>query len=226
MTELAIVHEEAGVIAVAKPAGLATTGKDLGDVACVQFRLQSQMGRPVWAVHQLDQGTTGINLFVTKKRLVAEWASRLKAGTKTYVALCHGAADWASRSVEGPIGWSSAQRRRWVVEGGKDALTKVQVLARSPRHCAVVAHPQTGRTHQVRIHLASIGHPLLGERRYRRRACRRLDRPALHLAELRLPGLPHLVVPVPADMLQVASELRLELPATGERSGKQSSGGK
>ena len=152
--------------------------------------------------------------------------SRLKAGAKTYVALCHGAAHWSSRSVDGPIGWSSAQRRRWVVQGGKNAHTKVEVIARAPRHCAVLARPQPGRTHQVRIHLSSIGHPLLGERRYRRRACRRLGRPALHLAELRLPGLPRLVVPAPDDMLQVASELRLELPATVRRSAERSSGGK
>lgn len=210
--QLGVLHHSGGVVAVSKPAGLPSTGRDLSDPLCVQALLQAQLGQQVWAVHQLDAGTTGANLFVTKRSLVQEWQSRLAAGSKTYYALCHGAPDWRTRVVDGPIGWAGSQRRRWVVQGGKPALTDISVVDRATHYCVLRARPKTGRTHQVRIHLAYVGHPLVGEARYRRKACRRLPRPALHLAELKLPGLPRLSVPIPPDMLQVASELRLELP--------------
>ena len=212
MAELCLLHEESGLIAVSKPAGIPSTGRELSDPLCVQSMLEIQLGREVWAVHQLDKGTTGVNLFVDSPSLVAEWQSRLKGGGKTYTAVCHGAPDWRTRVVDGPIGWAAGQRRRWVIQGGKSASTGVTVLDRATHYCVLRARPHTGRTHQVRIHLAYVGHPLVGESRYRRKSCRRLNRPALHLGELRLPGLPRLSVPMPADMLQVASELRLELP--------------
>ncbi len=212
MPQLHLLHNSEGVVAVSKPAGLPSTGQDLSDPLCVQSMLQVQLGEDVWAVHQLDKGTTGVNLFVTSKALVQEWQSRLKAGGKTYTAVCHGAPDWRKRTVDAPIGWAQSQRRRWVVQGGKNAQTGVSVLDRATHYCVLRARPQTGRTHQVRIHLAYVGHPLIGESRYRRKSCRRLTRPALHLGEMRLPGLPKLLVPMPEDILQVASELRLQLP--------------
>lgn len=211
--DLPILYQRDGMVAVAKPAGLPSTGHHIDDADCVQWVVGQMLMRPVWAVHQLDKGTSGVNLFVLRPNLVEEWQSRLKGGGKTYTCVCHGAPDWRSRVVDGPIGWAGTQRRRWVVEGGKPARTRLAVVARATHYSLVRAHPETGRTHQVRIHLGYVGHPLVGEDRYRRRPCSRFGRPALHLGEVRLPGAGRLVAPLPDDMRHLMDELHLDRAA-------------
>ena len=74
-----------------KPAGLATTGRTLDDPDCLQSALMTHLQRrKVWAVHQLDKGTSGLCLFALRKPSVAAWAARLKAGQKRYLGLVDG----------------------------------------------------------------------------------------------------------------------------------------
>ena len=196
-----ILLEDDGLIAVDKPAGWPSTGRDLKDPDCLQHLLMQRFRRKIWAVHQLDADTTGVNLFVRRKSLVATWADRLRQGRKTYLALCHGQIErrgWFR--IDSPIGWVEARGGRWIADDGKAAVSEVRVEKAGESISALEVAIKTGRTHQVRIHLASVGHPLVGERRYRQPPCGLLDRHALHAHRVRLPGVGVIEAPVPADL--------------------------
>lgn len=208
--------DEDGLLAVDKPPGITSTGKRLSDTDCLQWLLMQRYGT-VWAVHQLDKETSGVNLFVRRRRLVEACRQRMAppAGEKTYLALCQGVPERDAWRIEVPIGWIDAQQGHLgVVAGGKPAATRVQVLARGPDLAALVVRLETGRTHQVRIHLAHAGHPLLGEAWYCRPACRRAPRQALHAWRLRLGGPEPrtFTAPIPADLAALAREAALVLP--------------
>ncbi len=103
---LRILHDAEGLVVVDKPAGLPTTGRDLGDPGCVQHALAAQLRRPVrkvWAVHQLDRFTSGVCLFVRRKALVQVWQAHLRAGRKRYLALVHGVPGWETEQVDAPL---------------------------------------------------------------------------------------------------------------------------
>ena len=99
--------------------------------------------------------------------------------------------------------------KRWVVrEGGKPARTVFEVLGATDAASRVEARPATGRTHQIRVHLAHLGHPLFGEPRYAEPPCREHPRHALHLGSLTIDG--HVFeAPVPDDLVELATRLGL-----------------
>lgn len=210
-----VLLDEAGLLALNKPPGLPSTGRSLDDPFCLQSMLVRWAGRMVWAVHQLDADTSGAILFVRRKGLVAEAARRLRppGGRKIYLALCHGEPSFQERTIDRAIGplRRSGPVRLGIVAGGRPAHTRVRVLARGGGFCVLEVRLLTGRTHQARIHLAHVGHPLIGERLYRAKACDLHPRHALHAARLVLGGAPRRVVdaPVAPDLLELAERLGL-----------------
>jgi len=166
---LSLVYNQDRIHVVDKPVGLPSTGRALNDTFCVQWQLQKLLRRPVWAIHQLDRDTTGVNIFVSARSLVKTWQQHLAAeeSFKTYIGVVAGEPSFDKLTVSAPLRWSKTNHRRVVVaDDGKAAVTKIRVLSRA-RGCALVAaQPLTGRTHQLRVHFAHIGHPLLGELRY------------------------------------------------------------
>lgn len=212
--ERRVLHDASGLLVVDKPPGLPTSGRNLDDPDCLQHALIKRHGDMVWAVHQLDADTSGLNVFVSDKRLVAIWKDRMAFpnGRKTYQAIVHGRASFEAKRIDSPIGVVSTDpvRELGVTDGGKRAVTEVRCLARGADASLLEVQIETGRTHQIRIHLASIGHPVIGDDWYGGRESSAHPRQALHAWRLEFrdgePN-PSFECGLPEDMLGLAAQV-------------------
>lgn len=202
----AILLDEDGLLAIDKPAGLESTGRTPDDPGGLQHHVATALRRPVWLVHQLDRETSGVLLMVRRRALVAVWQARLaeRSTQKRYVALVHGTGA-RDGTLDGALRYDRGARRWAVHPEGKAARTHVEVRARSSDACLVLATLETGRTHQARVHLATAGAPLIGERRYVTPPDVSHPRHALHLREIRLASGPRLVSALPEDLCALAA---------------------
>lgn len=214
-TSPAILFRGGGLLAVDKPAGLPATGRDLQDPRCLQSELIAALGRMVWAVHQLDAETSGVMLFTERKSLVAGTARRLRhpGARKVYLALCRGVPSFERTTVDAPIGETPGGiGRLGVVPGGRSARSRLRVLDRGADAALLEVVIASGRTHQIRIHLASLGHPVVGDKLYGATVASGAERHALHAARLTLGGTPRQVfrAPLPQDLAHLARRLGLD----------------
>jgi 23S rRNA pseudouridine1911/1915/1917 synthase len=217
------VYEDEDVLVVDKPAGMVVhpaPGHPLGTlVNALLSRLSDLDGvgeelRP-GIVHRLDKDTSG--LIVVAKSSQAHWyisqQMKERAVRKVYIALVKGAVEPPEGIIRGNIGRDHRNRKRMtVVERGREAETAYRVLERLPRYTLVEASPKTGRTHQIRVHLSSLGYPLVGDHLYGGRDPH-LARQFLHAHTLgfRLPGsgmYAEFTAPLPADLEAVLAQLR------------------
>jgi 23S rRNA pseudouridine1911/1915/1917 synthase len=210
-----ILLEADGLIAVNKPAGIPSTGKSLDEPGSMQYALMRHYRRMIWAIHQIDAETTGVNLFTRRRPLVAEVTEALKLhGEKRYLAICHGLVSPSTRRINAPIDWIDSEGRRGITDSGQEAITDVEVLDTGSEMSLLSISLRTGRTHQIRIHLAHMGHPLLGESRYASPPCQAHHRQALHAFELKLPDRPIVRAPLPEDFTELATRCELSLPGS------------
>jgi RluA family pseudouridine synthase len=168
------LHEDEAVLVVDKPAGMASNDRP-GSAEAVLHRAGAAHWLPV---HRLDTETTGCLLFAASPALKAALVEQFRAREvrKVYEAIALGAPDRDSFSLRAPL-------------DGQSAVTHVQVQARSRRAARLRVEIETGRTHQIRRHLAGIGHPVVGDKQYAGklqwdadlRAC---PRHLLHAAEI------------------------------------------
>ena len=212
---LSVVHEDADLVVVDKPPGLTVhpaAGQPDGTLAnalVARYPEVGGVGGPGRAgiAHRLDKGTSGLLVAARNEAahasMTAQFRDRLVS--KRYTALAVGSLAEERAVIEAPVGRHPGQRQRIaVVSDGRPAATPYRVVERYRGYTLVEASPKTGRTHQVRVHFASIGHPLAGDATYGRRDLR-LGRQFLHAAFL---AFRH---PRSGEMVELRSELPADL---------------
>lgn len=238
--EASVLYADEHLVAIAKPPGLSlATGKRHAASAVARLVAAVPAGeRLAWGleseglrlVHRLDVGTSGVVLLArdddTHRHVAAAFAQRLVH--KMYLALVWGrppnAGEWAF-----PLGPDRHDRRRMVVStDGRPALTVYLRIAAARYVSLLRLEPATGRTHQIRVHAAHVGHPIVGDDLYggprqhgvREPALRQaltVNRSLLHAARLHLPptaSTPELILtaPVPADFATVLAAVGVAVP--------------
>ena len=215
---LAVVHEDEHLLVVDKPAGLVVhpaPGNWSGTLlnALLARDAAARMLPRAGIVHRLDKDTSGLMVVARTRaameRLVAMIAARTVS--RQYMALAH--RPWegaAQRRVEAAIGRDPRNRLRMAVvdpqrHPGKPAATVLRRMQQAEAGCAVLCTLETGRTHQIRVHMAHIGHPLVGDPLYGGAPAAGLQRQALHAFRLAfahpLTGEPLVLhSPLPADL--------------------------
>jgi 23S rRNA pseudouridine1911/1915/1917 synthase len=222
-TELVIVAEDGWLAVVDKPSGMVVhpapghPAGTLADALKQRGTTWSLLGGAERAgiVHRLDRDTSGL-LVVAKTeaahRNLARQLSDRSLG-RTYWAIVHGGFREDTGTIDAPIARHPRDRRRMaIVEGGREAVTDFRVIERLSAATVLEVSLRTGRTHQIRVHLASIGHPIVGDAVYGR-PDPALGRPALHAMRLRLrhpaDGTERSYEsPIPDELLAAAGRLR------------------
>jgi 23S rRNA pseudouridine1911/1915/1917 synthase len=211
--DLAIVHEDDDLIVVDKPAGLlvhptsATHRRTLAHGLASHFRDRG-IDAPVRPVHRLDRETSGL-LLVAKSAFAHQHLDRqLRQGevAREYLAIVEGSPTPASGVVDSPIGRTPGRPGlRAVRADGDRAVTRFETLDQCEGLTLLRIRLETGRTHQIRVHLAHIGHPVAGDRVYGASPRPGFERHALHAARI---GFRH---PRSAERLSFSSPLPAEL---------------
>jgi 23S rRNA pseudouridine1911/1915/1917 synthase len=178
---LVIAYEDETMLIVDKPAGLVvhpSAGHGSGTLVNALLGRATERGEPLGSiagvgrpgiVHRLDKDTSG--LLVVAKTDAAQASLMRQFGDRTiakeYLALVRGEAPAPRGRVEAPIGRDPRDRQRMaVVGGGRDSVTEYEQLASAGGYALLALHPLTGRTHQIRAHLAYLGLPIAGDLRY------------------------------------------------------------
>ncbi len=230
---LAIVHEDADVLVVDKPAGLrsATPGADARTddslFGLLKRRAREQRAGKLWIIHRLDQPASGLLVFARSERAFAWLKESLKSRRmeRTYVALVEGElaagtdgtlTDWLRERQDGQVVRSD--------EGGdaRLAVTHWRALASGRGRSVLELRLGTGRKHQLRVQLAAAGHPIVGDRRYGQQVLRaRSEHSARAEAAWRQPSRPGIArsarsAAAAGRLCLHASALAFPDPATGE----------
>jgi 23S rRNA pseudouridine1911/1915/1917 synthase len=212
--DVSVVYVDVQLIVVDKPAGMVVhpgSGNRSGTLVQGLLARFPDLAVPAWpdamrpgVVHRLDKGTSGLLVVARTAEALVSLAGQLKARTveRRYLALVWGVVEADAGVVDAPLGRSVQDPMRMAVRAdGRRAVTRYEVVHRYHHPSAATllgCRLETGRTHQIRVHLAAIGHPVAGDDRYRGGGVRagglQLGRPFLH-----------------------AERLAFDHPATGER---------
>jgi len=233
---LSIVHEDEALLVIDKPAGLVVhpaAGNWAGTLQNALLHHAPELAAIPRAgiVHRLDKDTSGLlviaRTLAAHQSLVAQLAER--SMSRRYLALVQGAMT-AGGTIDAPLGRHPVDRKRQAVlrSGGKPAVTHYRIAERFPAHTLLDVKLETGRTHQIRVHMAHIRHPIVGDPVYGgrprpprgagealRTALQGFRRQALHAAEL---GLVHPLsgetcrwqAPLPEDFEALLAALRAD----------------
>jgi tRNA pseudouridine32 synthase/23S rRNA pseudouridine746 synthase len=190
------VHEDTALLAIVKPAGLLSVpGRGADKADCLSARVQACWPEAL-VVHRLDEATSGLMLFARSpdvQRALGRAFERREID-KRYVAIVHGKLSaptgtegWGLIDAALAADWPNRPRQQLDPERGKSAQTRWRVLGFDGGNTRLELQPLTGRTHQLRVHLASIGHPIVGDRLYAPPGCSSAaPRLMLHASGLRL----------------------------------------
>ncbi len=177
--ELTILYEDNHLLAVYKPAGVLAQGDETGDPTLIDAAkawLKDKYGKPgkvfLGLVHRLDRPVAGVFLFAKTSKAASRLAAQFREGKveKVYRAVVEGSPAPVEGTLRGYVVKDEAERRSRLVEAGtpgaREAVLDYCVLASEGGTSLVEVIPKTGRSHQIRVQLAGIGHPIVGDVKY------------------------------------------------------------
>ena len=187
---LQILHHDSAILIVDKPAGLLSVpGKDPGKEDCLIERLRGPFPE-VLLVHRLDCDTSGVMVFALTKAAQANLGQQFekRQTKKVYLARLWGLLEPKEGQVDLPlcVDWPNRPRQHVNHENGKPAITDWRVQRHDGKTTRVRLMPLTGRSHQLRVHMLSLGHPILGDPIYATGEALDYPRMMLHAESLRL----------------------------------------
>jgi 23S rRNA pseudouridine1911/1915/1917 synthase len=218
---LTILYEDSDLMVVDKPAGLTVhpapgnyTHTLANAVLAHVPELESEESNRPGIVHRLDKDTSGLIIIAKNAPAHMKLADQFKNHLvqKTYVALVHGHLSPREGVIEGNIGRDPRERKRMAItSNGREAVTNYKVIEYLKNNTLVEVKPRTGRTHQIRVHLASIGFPIIGDTVYGAKS-EYLSRQFLHAHKIifRLPSsgeLREFESPLPRDLRQALENI-------------------
>jgi 23S rRNA pseudouridine1911/1915/1917 synthase len=174
---MSVLYDDDDVVVVDKPVGVAAHPSPgwsgptvIGGLAAAGFRISTWgAAERQGIVHRLDVGTTGVMAVAKSEAAYTSLKMQFKERTveKTYHAVVHGHCDPLSGTIDAPIDRHPQHDYKWaVVTGGKESVTHYDTLEAFPRASLIEVHLETGRTHQIRVHMAAVRHPCVGDLTY------------------------------------------------------------
>ena len=205
-----IIYEDENITVVNKPANMPTheslnnRGNSLANALAYRYRDKSYVFR---ATNRLDKDTSGVVITANNKYYAALLSNKIKKGLvdKKYIAIVNGQLE-GEGEINAPIDRIGASIiKRAVREDGEEAITRYKALAISENYTLVMLTPITGRTHQLRVHMAHIGHPILGDALYDCESSE-ISRQALHCLEMDIDEIGVFKAPLPSDIETLTSK--------------------
>src|SRR4030042_3600038 len=175
---LVIIHEDEALIVVDKPAGMLTMGTDTDKTRTAYFALIdyvrrgcTRSNRRIFIVHRLDKETSGILIFAKSKDVKFDLQHRWKETRKRYIAVVHGKCNRLSDTITSYLAENKAHLVYSTIDAkkGKLSRTSYKVLRETGDFSLLEVDPFTGRKHQIRVHMADNGHPIVGDKKYGKR---------------------------------------------------------
>lgn len=185
---LTILYEDRDMLVVNKQSGLLSVPGRTGDLFDSVLSRARRTHPQAQAVHRLDLGTSGVLVVATRRKAEAALRQQFqeRRTRKAYLALVAGILAYQTGTIDRPLicDWPNRPRQKICLDTGKPAVTDFTLIEQHAATALVRLCPRTGRSHQLRVHMASIGHPILGDNLYGEAAS--ADRLLLHAAQLGL----------------------------------------
>jgi RluA family pseudouridine synthase len=213
-----VIHLDEHIVVINKPAGLPVLPDGWEPDAPYLVKMLEEDHGKIWVVHRLDKITSGVMVFARTAEAHRELNRQFEGHEieKVYQAIVEGFPPWDEHTARHMLRTNVGRRHRTVVvhKRGKNSETYFKVLKRGQAGALLEAHPKTGRTHQIRVHLFALGFPILGDVLYGAQETDLIARPALHALSLTFthPTSGERVTysaPLPNDMLQLTEWLNV-----------------